>query len=138
MPAVSSAGRLGVCVVLALAASGCDRYAADPGVSSPAVPTAPGEGAPPPAAATAASMYVKGPAEIPGRGAGAYRTQSVPGAVRYSWVVTSERLVELSAAERDARLVFRDGPGRVTLRVQAVDAEGRVVGAGKREILVGD
>lgn len=82
-------------------------------------------------------MYVKGPAEIPGRGTGTYRTNTVPGAARYSWAVTSERLVELSATERDARLDFRDGPGRLTLRVLAVDAEGKVLGAGRREVVVG-
>lgn len=82
-------------------------------------------------------MYVKGPAEIPGRGTGAYRAQPVVGAVRYSWAVSRERLVELSAIERDARLDFRDGPGRLMLRVSAVDAEGKVLGVGTREIVVG-
>ena len=82
-------------------------------------------------------MYVKGPAEIAGRSAGAYRAQSVAGAVRYTWTVTSQRLVELSATERDARLEFRDGPGRLTLRVSAVSADGTVLATGMREVIVG-
>lgn len=121
-----SASRLALALAAVLALAGCDRYAAQlPGDTSSAPSVLP------------ATMYVKGITSLRVDQPVEFRAQRFQEITSYSWSVigTGRATVGL---EGDSRIVMITGtvPGPAVVRAEARDAQGHMLYAGSREIVV--
>lgn len=115
---------------LVLVLSGCsDRLVDEPLVPLPNTP--PSENAVP-------RSYVKGPNTLPLGGRASFRSEAVPGAVRYEWRVSrgSEDAVALPNVSARQIEIQAVGLAAIELEVQAQSERGLVLSIGRKAITV--
>ncbi len=120
-----------ILAVAGLALVGCREAVVEP---EPIVEPEPVQNPP----ADVARLYIKGGATMRLFAQGDFRAEAADGAARYDWVASGDGDLAGTPTGEAGRLqrfrAVREGP--LTLVVRARDAEGRVIGEGRREMAV--
>ncbi len=122
----SSAATLAAVLAVLPAVAGCDRLTDAP--ADPSIPTVPD---------AAATIYVKGSAELSPGAPLEYRAQLVPGATSYQWTVNGAGVATVDM-RGNSRFVAVTGQlaGPFVLRVTAFDDRQTALARGERALVV--